>query len=151
MIIVRVLVGIVLFGLSAEALGFAIGLAGSAKWQLICLLIAPPLTLGALAVFAPLEQRLDACRLHRFKNLIVPAFGALICLLAGALHWSLSGPLALDLGRRLATPPISLIVWIGFGSVWGGVWRLSDLLSMSLAARTRRRPNASTTRRGNAP
>jgi len=138
MTIARVLVGIFLFGLVVEAFGLAIGLAGSAQWQGICLLIAALMAIGALLAFAPLERRLKACRLHRFKNLIVPAFGALIYLLAGALLWSLTGGPALGFGRHLTGPPTSLIGWGGLGLAWGGVWRLSDLVSMTFKARGKR-------------
>ena len=126
---------LVLFCLPFVLLAVASGRREGALYLMFPVILALPVVLGALIVFAPLESYLDGRGLGRLKNAAVPlAGGVLVVVVLAVVAWiaTTSGnphvrQRALD---GFARYPVRQVLYVAAGAVPGAVaaalWRLTD-------------------------
>ena len=132
LLLARLLISAALFVVPFALL--ALGSKGehAAMWLLFPIFAAIPGILGALILFAPVEAMLDARGLQSYKNVAVPAAGALIAPILFIVMIMASGKVTLALGR-LANGGINgwgpIGLWMLLGAVFGMFWRLTAWLA----------------------
>ena len=129
MFVARLVICVLLF-----CLPFLLPILASRKPEAGLMLMFPlfgaiPAAISALILFVPVENWLDRHDLAHLKNIAVPAAGSIIVvgfmLVVGLLKrkpfWFVGR--IREKGLAMIVP---VLIWSLLGTVWGGLWRLSD-------------------------
>ena len=132
LLVVRLLISAAIFAAPFALMAVASKSEHGAMWILFPIFAAVPGMLGALILFAPIEALLDARGLHSYKNLAVPAAGALIAAIFFLVMTMASGKTDVMLGR-IASQGVNawgpIVLWMILGALFGVFWRLTAWLA----------------------
>ena len=132
MILLRLLICLVLLYLPFILFIAASRNKDNALWVLFPLYGTIPAVMGALLVFVPIENYLNARALGHMNNVAIPIVGSLLIVLFLFVVAILSGNLLRHLSR-ISKDGLqflaSVSLWSFLGGFWGVLWRLSDWLS----------------------
>ena len=107
--------------------------ANGLMWLIIPFFGGIPAILGALLVFAPLENLLDARGLGHLKDVAIPLAGALLIVIFMVVILGTPRKLA-KMAARIRQGGFKVIrpmlFWSVLGAVWGALWRLSAWIAM---------------------
>src|SRR3982750_3454061 len=127
LLLVRLLISAAMFAAPFALLAFASKSEFGGMWLLFPVFAAVPGVLGALLLFVPVEAVLEARGLQAYKNLAVPAAGALIAPILTLVMVTASGK-AHMLGRLVSDGVNAwgpLIMWMVLGAIFGWLWRVT--------------------------
>ena len=132
LLLVRLLISAAMFAAPFALLAFAGKSELSGMWLLFPLFAAVPGVLGALLLFVPVESALDARGLQAYKNLAVPAAGALIAPILMVVMATAGGKADVMLGR-FASQGVNawgpLVLWMVVGAIFGWRWSVTAWLA----------------------